>query len=170
MMYQVARTNREPAMIAVPLQAPAAMTGAVLCAVSLLGSARPMLLKLPDMPELPKMPSVPKLPKLNLPNISLPGQGKTEAQAKKVVSKATETTKAVAAGAARVVPKVRVGAVKAPIGSDDAPTLAEIRGQQGGAVRSLSQGGGWKQFPQKRVAGASMDGFRQIARDIAPKF
>jgi hypothetical protein len=167
-MVQPARPAREPAMIAVPMQAPTLVAGAVMCAVSLVASARPMQLKMPDLPKMPNMPNMPSLPKLpSFPSLpGLPGQGKTEEQAKKQVAKAPAAR---AGTPGRVVPKVRAGGVKIPIGSEGAPTLADVTGGPGSSAKALADGAGWKRFPGRRTAGASLDIFREIAREIGPQ-
>jgi hypothetical protein len=160
-------------MIAVPMQAPTMVAGAVMCAVSLVASASPMLMKLPNLPKLPGLPKMPDLPNLpsmpkipsfpNMPSLPFPGQGKTEAEA---VAKAPVVKKP---AQGRVVAKVRVGGVKVPVGSEDAPSLAEIRGEMGGASKRIAEGEGWKRFPSRRSPGGrpSLDGFRKIAKEIA---
>jgi hypothetical protein len=156
-------------MIAVPMQAPTLVAGAVMCAVSLVASARPMQLKLPNMPNMPNLPNMPSLPKFpSLPSLpGLPGQGKTEQQAKKQEVKAPAAARAGTPG--RVVPKVRAGGVKVPIGSESAPTLADVRGGPGSSAKAIADGAGWKRFPGRRTAGASLDIFREIAREIGPQ-
>lgn len=166
-------------MIAAPAAAPAIgmLSGSVMCAVSLVASSGPLRLempkfpniKMPGMPKLPGMPSLPKMP--DMPN--LPGQGKTEAQAN-----ARQTPKVTARASAGPVsasvptgvkPRVRAasGKVKTPLGSENAPSLAELRGGNPAGV-TLASGSGWKRFPVRRMPGASLDGWKKIASEIRP--
>ena len=138
-----------PAITAVGSQA---LTGAVLCTVSLVASARPMEINFPKMPKI----SVPKLPDIDLPNFGKKGENKS--------------AKKTAATTARVKnPNVKVRAAKGvvPTTSDNAPTLAEITGQQ--SQESIAAGDGFLRFPERRMPGANMDGWKKIAKDIAPK-
>lgn len=127
------------------------LSGAVLCAVSLVASARPLALKLPNV-------SWPKLPDLDLPNF-----GK-----KADKPKAGQTTAAKRVPSAGSV-KVRVARGAAPTGDAvNAPTLADIAGQV--SQDTIAAGAGWKKFPERRMPGANMDGWKKIAKDMAPKF
>lgn len=143
-----------PAAAAVGSQA---LTGAVLCAVSLVASGRPMAIDLP------------KLPKISVPNVSLPKLGDID-----LPNFGKKEGKKPAKNSAQTAPRVRNSNVKVraarsvvPTDSTDAPTLAEITGQQ--SQESISAGDGFLRYPERRMPGANMDGWKKIAKDIAPK-
>jgi hypothetical protein len=163
-MVQPRRPSRQqPAMIAVPLTAPAAglVSGAVMCAVSLVASARPMQMEMPKMPKI----EMPKMPNFSMPKINLPGQGKTEAEARKpkvtgqvVRAPAPGTVKIRAAGS---------GGVAMPQGADAAPSFGDLGGKAGVKIDAARTAGpGWKRFPDKRTPGAALDGFKEMARGM----
>lgn len=146
---------------AAPVVAAAAplLSGAVLCAVSLVASARPLAFEWPKLPdfELPKL----ELPKLELPNLDLPNFGKKDAAPAK---KKAPARSPVTGGQVRVRPARGSG----PTAQEgDAPTLADVVGQQ--SQDTISAGAGWKRYPERRMPGANMDGWKKIAKDIAPK-
>ncbi|KAI0557845.1 hypothetical protein FGB62_257g05 [Gracilaria domingensis] len=145
------REARRPAMIAAPPVAPAAplLPGALLLA-SLVASARPLQIKLPNLPNLPELPKFPKLPDLDLPNF---GKKKT-GESKKPAARAPRSGTVKVRAAAGVVPT-------------DAPTLAELKGDA--AADSIPVGAGWKRFPERRMPGANMDGWKEIAKQLTPK-
>ncbi|OSX72519.1 hypothetical protein BU14_0427s0009 [Porphyra umbilicalis] len=115
-----------------------------------------------EMPKLPKMPAMPKLP-------SLPGQGK-KADAKKAaptfIDDNPNARKRVAA------PRSGDTKVRAGLGGDaskgvNAPTLAEIQqSRTPGVVIKDAAGGSWKAFPQRRMPGANMSKFRELAGEM----
>lgn len=152
--------NRRPvacAMIpAAQLTAAPPAAGALLCAVSLVASARPMAIQLPKLPEL----KLPKLPELDLPNF-----GKKKGEDSSPKAKAAPARVPVARGA-----NVKVRAAKGVIAtgsSPDAPTLAEVTGET--TQDTIAAGQGWKKFPERRMPGANMDRWKQVAKDITPK-
>eukprot|EP00168_Porphyra_purpurea_P015045 TRINITY_DN448_c0_g1_i6.p3 TRINITY_DN448_c0_g1~~TRINITY_DN448_c0_g1_i6.p3 ORF type:complete len:141 (+),score=37.18 TRINITY_DN448_c0_g1_i6:26-424(+) len=117
-----------------------------------------------EMPKLPKMPAMPKLP-------SLPGQGK-KADAKKAaptfIDDNPNARKRVAA------PRSGDTKVRAGLGGDatkgvNAPTLAEIqqsRATPGAVIKDAPGTSGWKAFPQRRMPGANMSKFRELAGEM----
>lgn len=139
--------RRQAATIAPPLTAATQpLTGALLCAVSLVASARPLAIELPKLPKI----SVPKLPDLDLPNFG-----------KKSPAAAPPAPKP------RVIPtNVKVRAASTGSSAVDAPTLADLTGEQG--QDSIATGEGYKRFPARRMPGANMDGWKKIAKDITP--
>lgn len=138
---------QSPAMVPLaPAVGAPLLSGAVLCAVSLVASARPLAIKMPKMPQLPK-----------LPDLDLPNFGKKKP--------------ATPSGAAAVPGSVKVRAatgVKPATGAGDAPTLADITGQR--TPGSISAGEGWKKFPERRMPGANMDAWKEIAKGMKPTF
>lgn len=147
------------------LAAPAApaITGTVLCAVSLAASAaRPLQIKVPNMPKMPKMPTMPTMPKVQLPDIDLPNFGK------KKDASAAKGKDATSATQRQQVGKVKVRAAKAVTTSNpDAPTVDELSGRVN--VKTIAAGQGYQRFPSRRMPGANMDSWKEIARDIGPK-
>lgn len=92
---------------------------------------------------------LPKLPDLDLPNF---GKKKTQ--------------KAAASPSSDV--KVRAARGGVPTGSQDAPTIDEITGKV--SQKTIDAGAGFKRYPQRRMPGANMDGWKKIAKDITPDF
>ncbi|CAN8072717.1 unnamed protein product [Agarophyton chilense] len=156
--------SKSQAIIVAPALAPGAplITGALLCTASLVASARPLQIKLPNLPnlpnlpELPKVPKLPNLPKLNLPDLDLPNFGK-KTPAKKPAARAPRT--------------VRQGNVKIRPASgvvpSDAPTLAELQG--GVTAGTITDSEGWKRFPSRRMPGANMESWKNLAKQVGPK-
>lgn len=137
--------------VSVALSGPA-VTSLVLCGVSLSvsASARPLQIKLPKI-------SAPKLPDLDLPNF---GKKKKPAESKQVpVVRAPPAPGSVKVRAAKGV----IGSV----GSGDAPTLADVTGET--SVDTIAPGAGFKKFPARRMPGANMDAWKEIAKEIGPK-
>ncbi len=139
--------------------ADAALRSALVAATAWLGT-QVLAVDMPKI-ELPKI-SLPKveMPKVSLPKVSLPslpGQKKKDAAAKPEPP------------AARVVDRtnVRVRAANIGVASPDAPTLAELTGKQ--SQDTIAAGDGWKRFPSRRMPGANMQGWKDIAKEITPK-
>lgn len=139
-----------PALTAAP-----AITGAVLCSISLAAS-QPLRIEFPTI-SFPKI----SLPKISLPKfeLDLPNFGKKDA-AKKPVARAPRQ-------ATGGVVRVRAARGVRSSGSMDAPTLADLQGKAAG--NTIAAGDGWKRFPARRMPGANMDDWKKIARDMAPK-
>lgn len=135
------------------LAAPAApaLTGAVLCAVSLAANAGPLAIKLPKI----------EMPKVSLPGLPKFGGGKSD-----------DDKKAAPKGQVKVRPaggiKVQVRAAGSQASVPDAPTLADITGEQ--QCTTVVSGAGWKRFPGRRMPGANMDRWKQISQEIGPSF
>lgn len=128
-----------------------------MCAVSLVASARPLAIELPKI-GLPKL-SLPKLSLPKLPELDLPNFGKKKGPAAPKAAPRAPPVGDV---------KVRPAAGVVPTGSsEDAPTLAELTGRT--AQRTIGTGAGFKRFPERRMPGANMDGWKKIAKDMAPK-
>lgn len=150
----------QPAVVLAPalaLPAAQALSGLVLCSASLLSA--PVLRV--DLPKLPKI-SLPKisLPKISLPKLpNLPGQGKTEAEAKAAPPKG-KAPGPVAGGV-----QVRVGA--GPKAAADAPSFSDLSGRAG--VTVATPGSGWTRFPKKRMPGANLDAWKKMAQEIGPQ-
>ncbi len=151
-MKSTVAESAKPAMVAVPLALPAAgaLSGALMCAASLVVSSRPMQMELPKMPKV-SMPKV-SLPKISLPKI--PGQGKTEAEAKKTAAKPVTTRSA-------GTPKVRASSSVVSAEVPEAPTLADLTGEA-----EASQQNTWKRFPGRRLPGANLDGWKKVASEL----
>ena len=161
------RAQTTPAC-AIAVSAPVvdAATRSALIAVTAWLGARAMAIEMPKLPEMPKMPEMPELPKLpdlpkvSLPKISLPGQKKKES---------AEAAPTPAPVPRAPVPRGNVTIRAANIGTatPDAPTLAELTGQQ--SQDTIAAGEGWKRFPSRRMPGANMENWKKIAKEIGPK-
>lgn len=140
-----------------------ATTGALLCAVSLAASRQDALaptalqVKLPKIPEIPKI-SLPKVPKLPDINLDLPNFGKkSDAPAPK--AKAPTVPRTPTAPGARV--KVRAANAVIPSNPDapSAPTLSDI-------TAGAKKNDGWKRYPARRMPGANMGSFKEMAKGM----
>lgn len=146
------------------LTAPAApaLTGAVLCSISLAAS-RPQqnhttVLRINNLPKvnLPKI-SLPKVSLPKLPDIDLPNFGKKGG---------TAPAKDAPAPRARAPARdVKVRASNAvPAANPDAPTADEIAGRT--SIDTIAAGAGYKKYPARRMPGANMDGWKDMAKDM----
>lgn len=147
--------------VAIPLAAPVGerlIQCAVVASAAWL-SAQTMAIEMPKMPEMPKV----ELPKIGLPKLELPTLGGKKKEAappapkKKVVAKPTVSAIGV---------KVRAAATGPSATNVDAPTLAELTGKTSDVV--IGSGEGWKRFPARRMPGANMGRWKEIAKDITP--
>lgn len=146
-----ATSPRRPAACAIAVNAPYAnaLTGAVLCAISLAVDASPLQIQMPKV-------SLPSLPKISLPSLpSLPKFGGKEEKKEEAPPPRQRPT-----GNVRVRAS---GAMQAP---SDAPTLSDVTGSA--PEVTIGPGEGWKRFPSRRMPGANMDGWKEIVKDITP--
>lgn len=131
------------------------LSGAVFCAVSLVASARPLAIEWPEI-------SLPALPKISLPDLDLPNFGKKKDTP--AGKKAAPAARAPPSGNVRVRPATGVRAAGQSL---DAPSLSDITGVQ--QQERVGSAEGWERFPERRMPGANMDGWKKIAKDMAPK-
>lgn len=163
------RTTPAAIPLAPVLPLPQLTTGALLCTISLISStaARPLAIQLPKI-QLPKI-SLPNLPNIDLPlpklpDIDLPNFGKKKDNTPKKPAARSPPPKS-KAPAGKI--KVRASGNAGSSGSKTAPTLADLRGQ-GKAEATRTGEGAWKRFPSRRMPGANMDGWKQIAKQVKP--
>lgn len=143
----------------------AAATGAVMCAVSLAGSISNAANKTTNGVMLAPTAlhiNLPKLPKLSFPdlNLDLPNFGNSKA--------AASTTKktGVAPVPISVGGNVKVRVSTAVVASNpNAPTASDLSGTPN-AADSVKPSDGWKRFPYKKMPGANMDGFKEMAKGM----
>jgi len=111
--------------------------------------------------EVPKL-EVPKLsvPKLGLPKLKLPRDPKKEAKA---APPATRTTTKVATRSSSV--QVRAATSSGSI--KDAPTFEDITKLRGSGVEVITSE--YKAFPVRRMPGANMGEFLDMAKSMTPK-
>lgn len=155
--------GRHYAMISAPAVLPAAsaLSGFLMCSASFVASAHTMRIELPKLPKL----SVPNISLPKLPN--LPGQGKTEAEAKKPkIAPPRSAPPASAGGQVKVRAASGSGGVSVPADAESAPSYADILGKASETVATGSAG--YKRFPKKRMPGANLDNWKKIAAEIGP--
>lgn len=151
-----------------------AVTGAVMCAVSFAvarEAAPPQAMRI----DLPKFNiSLPKLPDISLPDLDLPNFGKKKDTTPSAKSKAPPAGSGLTPkGKKLTVPpqrapsservKVRVSTAVRP-SNPDAPSA---RGASGLKIYdTIKSDDGWKRFPTRRMPGANMEGFKDMAKNM----
>lgn len=139
-----------------------ALTGGVLCAVSLAASREQPLVAL--QVKLPKV-SLPKvsLPKVSLPKLSMPkiGLPKIDIDLPNFGKKSPAAPKSAAATSVAAPPPGSVRVRASNLGNTtDAPNASAA------AVDTIAPGAGYKRFPARRMPGANMEGWKKLAKDI----
>lgn len=172
-MAPPARTTPAVIPLAPVLPPPQLTAGALLCTVSLISSttARPLAIELPKI-SLPKLPNIdipfPKLPDIDLPNFGKKKdntQSKAGDEGKKSASRSAPPKKRAPTGSV----KIRAASnVVGSSGSKIAPALADLKGIVSPKV-IIAEQGVWKRYPSRRMPGANMDSWKEIARQMKPK-
>lgn len=174
-----------------------AMTGAMMCAISLAASREAtapvtppqvMQINLPKLPniQVPKLP-VPNLPGIKLPelNLDLPNFGKKKEKKEKTETKSKlEEPRELLEGPAGLEPKsdkklvvrgsrpTSGGKVKIRVSSrvqpsnPNAPSARQVTGYK--VPDPITSNDGWKRYPSRRMPGANMDGFKEMAKKVGP--
>ncbi|KAA8497720.1 hypothetical protein FVE85_5305 [Porphyridium purpureum] len=110
--------------------------------------------------ELPKfsMPSMPSMPKLTVPKLQMPklGGGEKKDKAAKPSPSAPKTTIRPSGG-------VKVRAAVGNKSNVDAPSF------KGSNMELADSGADYKAFPKRRMPGANMQGFLDMAKGMKPK-
>lgn len=157
-------TNAAMPAIALAPAVPAVGNVFAAAAVVVMGAAAAGPLRV-EMPKLPKMPA---MPKLELPTLGKKAPAKGKKPAATFIDDNPNARKRVAAPRSADT-KVRAGAGGDVAKGANAPTLAEIqksRATPGVVIKDAAGTSDWKAFPQRRMPGANMSKFRELAGEM----
>lgn len=157
-------TNTAMPAIALAPAVPAVGNAFAAAAVVVMGAAAAGPLRV----EMPKMPKMPAMPKLELPSLGKKAPAKGKKPAATFIDDNPNARKRVAAPRSADT-KVRAGTGGDVAKGANAPTLAEIqksRATPGVVIKDAAGTSDWKAFPQRRMPGANMSKFRELAGEM----